>query len=79
MMAGVAAISAISVISPDIWITSSSSSSGASRAGTVTLQNALAATLRADCSTADSAAAFAASFAYLASYSLVGVGLKPAQ
>lgn len=61
IMAGVAAISTASAISPKIGIKSSTSSSGASRAGTATRQKAFAATSRAACSAAASAAAFAAS------------------
>jgi hypothetical protein len=61
MIAGVAAISTKSRTSPTIGMRSSSSSRGASNAGTATLQNALAATSRAACSAAASAATFAAS------------------
>ena len=61
MIAGVAAISITFAISSTMGIKSSRSFRGASRAGTATRQNALAATSRAACSVAASAAAFAAS------------------
>ena len=79
MMAGVAAISTRSAISPKIGIRSSRASRGTSKAGTATLQNAFAAKSRAACSAACSAAALAASSASCSTWPLDGGGLKPAQ
>lgn len=77
--ARVAAISTMSAISPIIRISASRASSGASKAGTTTLQKTLAATSRAVCSTAGTAASLAASLAFYSSLALVGAGSNPLQ
>jgi hypothetical protein len=64
---------------PTNGIRSSISSNGASKAGTAIRQNALAATSRANCSAADSAASFAASPTFDSRLDFVGGALKSEQ